>query len=317
MFVSWREVRETDLEACLRIDPRSMGAAIVEREDALRLWRGLLQELAFNAALVETQANAISKKIVSFGASVFLEGGYVNRELGCPRPDWNSRIFADMRAGKPVMRPVKSLSGKRKQEQLDLFLLSSSFQLLGLSPFEQDQVSTLLPRALVHLHTGYRIERILMETTNERMRLLAISSGVWKMLAHFPEEERALMAVTREEALGSAGFMILAPLFVQNEARLGLRDAEKKLLCEAMHGDTDMDLAGQLGLSVSSVKKRWSTVYQRIEMALPDLLPKAERGSANDSRGAQKRHRVLAYVRDHPEEVRPFRWYPGRTNLGV
>jgi hypothetical protein len=38
---------------------------------------------------------------------------------------------------------------------------------------------------------------------------------------------------------------------------------------------------------------------------MPDLVRDAV---DHEGRGAQKRHRVLAYVRSHPEELRPFDW---------
>jgi DNA-binding CsgD family transcriptional regulator len=317
MSLRWRAVQEADLEQCLAIDPRSSGDGRIGRAKAATIWRHLLRSTSCNSALVEiegaaTRANGAPGKsrIVSFGASIFLDPDLADRLLRCPEPDINSRIFSRMQAGKRTLRFPESLASQTGQDPLDLLLLCSSFQLSALSPAQQVEVAILLPRTLVHLHIGYPIRRILMETTNERMRLLAVSSGVWKMLAHFPAEERALMAVTREEALGSAGFTILAPLFHHRSPVLGLRDPEKELLCQAMHGETDTALAAQLELSISTIKKRWTSLFARIAAGHPELLPRDCLEPQADSRGSQKRHHILAYVRDHPEELRPFRWYP-------
>ena len=38
---------------------------------------------------------------------------------------------------------------------------------------------------------------------------------------------------------------------------------------------------------------------------MPDLVRDIE---SREGRGAQKRHRVLDYMRTHPEELRPFDW---------
>jgi len=44
-----------------------------------------------------------------------------------------------------------------------------------------------------------------------------------------------------------------------------------------------------------------------LEDVRPGLLPDANQRGFHESRGPQKRHRILAYVRSHPEEIRPFR----------
>jgi len=61
----------------------------------------------------------------------------------------------------------------------------------------------------------------------------------------------------------------------------------------------------QLGVTLSAVKARWRSVIAVIEETMPELVRDAEN---REGRGMQKRHRVLAYVRTHPEELRPFDW---------
>jgi hypothetical protein len=42
----------------------------------------------------------------------------------------------------------------------------------------------------------------------------------------------------------------------------------------------------------------------------PEILCLAE---VDDTRrGPQKRHRIVAYIRSHPEELRPFAWDPAK-----
>jgi len=65
-----------------------------------------------------------------------------------------------------------------------------------------------------------------------------------------------------------------------------------------------------LGLSLTGVKKRWISVFERTIDVRPDLFPGLDRlyldGNDGQKRGRQKRHHVLTYVRSHPEELRPF-----------
>ena len=59
-------------------------------------------------------------------------------------------------------------------------------------------------------------------------------------------------------------------------------------------------------LSLSAVKKAWSSVYDRAAEHLPDsILAVEEEERRNGDRGKQKKQRLLAYLREHPEELRP------------
>jgi hypothetical protein len=83
---------------------------------------------------------------------------------------------------------------------------------------------------------------------------------------------------------------------------LHLTTSEQALLNAALAGATDADLATSLGVSLSAIKARWRSIFARFAELAPDY-ESAER----DGRGPQKRHHVLRYLRDHPEELRPFR----------
>ena len=83
-----------------------------------------------------------------------------------------------------------------------------------------------------------------------------------------------------------------------------LRDADQELLLAALDGLTDNELSQVLGLKLPALKKRWASLFERVRRVRPDLVPHPE-SDAVETRGPQKRHRLLAYLRDHPEELRP------------
>jgi len=63
-------------------------------------------------------------------------------------------------------------------------------------------------------------------------------------------------------------------------------EAERqRLLVAALRGLTDDELSDDLMVSHSAVKNAWRSIY---------------------ARGKQKRQRLLAYLRERPEELRPF-----------
>ncbi len=75
-----------------------------------------------------------------------------------------------------------------------------------------------------------------------------------------------------------------------------------------MHGGTDRELSGDLGISLATVKKTWRSIYVRVAARLRDLIPSTSAASGDEAtpeRGREKKHSLIAYLREHPEELRP------------
>jgi hypothetical protein len=154
------------------------------------------------------------------------------------------------------------------------------------------------------LHVGYRIRRIFREPVAEPEKGFVRRSIEFRLVADFPEAGRELFLMTRESVQGMPG-SVGNVLFSVREPALRLRDSDQQLLMAALRGATDQELASGLGFTLSAVKARWRSAIARVEETMPDLV----RDVVNhEGRGAQKRHRVLDYVRSHPEELRPFDW---------
>jgi hypothetical protein len=306
--MTWREVCEADLIECLNIEPRHLGDELVGRDHAIAIWKELIRSRSFHSSVIEYLTPLGEKKIVDFGTSVFVTADFVDRELANPQPHLNSRLLARIAAGDSVVIPEASLCDPDASEPLDIVILggNSPTRKQVLTPEQAAQAAILLPFSFEELHVGYRLNRILTETISEPQRNLYESSVVWRTFKTFPEHDRALVVMTREQALAVSG-SVAASLYLYQEPVLRLRDTDKHLLSEAMSGETDTELAVKLNLSLSTVKKRWNSLFARFAEARPDLLPDSDTRE-NESRGLQKRHRILAYVRAHPQEVRPYRW---------
>jgi len=66
------------------------------------------------------------------------------------------------------------------------------------------------------------------------------------------------------------------------------------------------ELAASLCLSPWTVKKRWHAIYKRVTDVDSELLPPIAYGAHASSRGAERRKRLLHYLPQHLEDVRPF-----------
>jgi hypothetical protein len=114
--------------------------------------------------------------------------------------------------------------------------------------------------------------------------------------------EPFVLGITREIAQQSPGSW-LASLFDYRAPILFLTPAEQNLLGCALSGGTDEEMAEVLAISTSAVKKCWQSIYTRVGLRLPTLLP--DDGYDGGKRGAEKKRRLLSYLRSHPEELRP------------
>ena len=116
-----------------------------------------------------------------------------------------------------------------------------------------------------------------------------------------------LVGLTRKEAEAHPGSQ-LAGLFVHTPPRFQFSPSEQTLLQYALTGETGEDLAASLSLSPWTVKKRWQAVYERVARVDKELLPpRTGKRAPSGSRGSESRRRLLNYLRQHPEELRPFR----------
>jgi DNA-binding NarL/FixJ family response regulator len=112
--------------------------------------------------------------------------------------------------------------------------------------------------------------------------------------------------MTREQADRMPAALAALLFFPRRAPMLGLSPAEQQLLLLALRNVSDADCAILLGLSPHTVKMRWRQVFERIGERRPELLgPGGLPGPDDGLRGPEKRRHLLAYLRQHMEELRP------------
>lgn len=127
-----------------------------------------------------------------------------------------------------------------------------------------------------------------------------------------------IVGITRDLELKRQGNWAgswVGALFDYHPPALGFSRSEQRLLSCALPGATDEQLAETLGTSLPAVKKIWVSIYRRVEDCLPELIldPLGSDIPAN-GRGREKRRRLLAYLREHPEELRPVLAHSSRRS---
>ena len=275
----------------------------MSRSTALRVWKSLLDNPAFQGTVIESEVPIAGHKIVACGMGVFVPGAFADREIRNPQPGLNSRIIAGLASGEPVVLSRAEIGEGNAGDGLDFVNMYGTWRDGIMSPDQLAEVHALLGTSFVEHFAGYRFNRVLKEAIGDSRIALARATGTYRLLAEFPESESALAVVTRESAL-TAPYSAGATIYRYRAPVLRLRPAEQELLAAALSGKTDAELSEALGLSVEATKKRWLSIFERVEQFKHGILNPTEVES--EGRGPQKRHRVVAYIRSHPEELRPF-----------
>jgi hypothetical protein len=115
-----------------------------------------------------------------------------------------------------------------------------------------------------------------------------------------------IVGITRELELGRPGSWV-GTLFDYHSPRFYFSAAEQRLLICSISNRTATSpaLAQKLDVSLTTVKKMWLSIYDRVGQCAPEVLVDDANSSTDSKRGKEKRRRLLAYLQDRPEELRP------------
>ena len=115
-----------------------------------------------------------------------------------------------------------------------------------------------------------------------------------------------IVGITRELEFARPGSWV-GSLFDYHPPRFWFSASEQRLLIHSISDRTETNavLAKELGVSLPTVKKMWLSIYDRVAEHAPELMA-GDAGSGADRQTRQrKRRRLLAYLQNHSEELRP------------
>jgi hypothetical protein len=312
-FFSSRKTRASDLSECLKLHPAKNGAETVGNGRVLQAWKQIFEmRHASRGALVEVHWKG-KIEIVGFGLAVFVKKSFIETEVLNPTPGLNSRIIESVVSGKSVIAGYEEVRDANTRGDLQQVILDTSWKNGGLNGAQVDEVRMLLGRAYQEAFSGYNFSRILWECVDELDLWHTHGHRSFRIVDRFeqyrlanPETtwnpDRALGMVTTESMRDDPG-SIAAGLFLHHhQPQLAFTRSEQELLEVALEGVDDSSASKSLFVSVPAIKRRWANIFERVAAIRPDLCPPKSDGT----RGIQKRQRVLAYIRNHPQELRPF-----------
>jgi hypothetical protein len=312
-----RSIQGRDVLECFSLDSSQLGEEFVGRQTAIGVWKNLIGMAAFNSTVIEVDPPLAGSRIVGFGGRVFVSRDFAESELAGARPGLYARFVAAIVEGRPILLAESQIRHANTHCGLDAVIVGG-FRYRMLSREALAVSAAMLSARFLELHAGYWLNQLITEIASPEYRDFIESMRVWRIANNFETyyaqqlqpvgfPGRALAIIARDDALAVTSHAI-GPLFVQKKPQLRLRDGDQHFLRVAALGVTDEDLARELGISISGIKKRWLSLYERVADADPNFFPEGERVSNGQTRGRQKRHVLIGYIRSHPEELFPFEW---------
>jgi hypothetical protein len=276
-------------------------------------WKQCLRSDSLIAVVLEDLESG-EPSLQGFGVSVFVTDEFLHScKMPCMRWIGPELVRRLMRSDSPVLGP-QAIRDANSNGGLNL--ASWAAVLCPRNEADRTQVQIELMTAFMQEHCGFKLKEIISQQ-NERIMMEVVSNSggfFWDCAqqryveAHNFDVEEVLqhpfiLGATRETARQHLSWT--TTLFQYSQPRMYPKPAEQKLLSAAIRGLKDEELSCELGVSLSFIKKTWSSIYNRAAEKLPELNLEIAAGSV-PQRGKEKKQRVLAYLREHPEELRPI-----------
>jgi DNA-binding CsgD family transcriptional regulator len=277
-------------------------------------WLKIVGSEAMVAAVFE-DVRGTPPVLLGAGVTVFVTDEFITELKNSPHfwmgPELASRT---VRGRSPV------LSNKQMREANTVGGLNVAVWQRGVLPEDKEraEVSNTIMMAFVQMHRGFLFKEIVVqaETEEHAGSCRTIGARFWNSgtsgYTEFPDvalgklvQEPHVLGLTRDLAFEQSGSWS-ASTFLYHRPRFGFSRSEQRLLSCGLGGGTDLDIADKLGISLVTVRKTWRAIYERVAAMAPELAlcPPPQRDGSVE-RGKGKKQRLLFYIIEHPEELRP------------
>jgi hypothetical protein len=332
MLLKYRPAKIEDLPECLSKLRNRFAYTEREQRALMGLWQNLIRQGSVNFALVEDADSPHGDRILIFNFQVFVRKLEVNAVLEHGEPSVGHYFLRETARGKAPILNMTALQSANSSSGVDMVLMNYG----SAAPFRETQApARLSPRSLdwyLYAMGGYRLNSVLFELYDRWDWMWAEGLGCRLYRApksdpHGGADEREVDLASGPDARGvlmtaisprprlygmlrPSDMRLLETLagfaFGDMFPRFDFTAAQQQLLLHALFGATDEELAADLGIAKVSVKKRWAAIYEKVRDTAPDVLPAHLSEDNGSSRSAQKRRRLIGYIRHHMEELRPY-----------
>lgn len=304
-----------DLPHCVALLPPGLRLAPSLRRRLPETWARLLASEARTFSIIDDIEYAHPANIEGFGLSVFVSDAFADELIGTPRPYAPVQFYERLLAGDRVLLTREELRAAQSTGGINVLALHFGLHNHDLSDPRSAQILNAGSAAFYFFHGDYRIRTIMFEVYGGQPARY-MEHGGFRLVHDFreispaafadiPDDERPYLFAARSEWVEPGAISGLSQLFAASPPRIHFSAAERRLLERALLNEPDATIAESIGISLNAVLKTWRGVYERVNLRLPQLIPKS--GTGDRSRGQEKRRHLLLYLRTHLEELRPHR----------
>jgi hypothetical protein len=234
------------------------------------------------------------------GGVSFIRPEYLDEAMAKGSTLLNTVMRAALENREPFLSP-KEVAVQNAREELHCMTLFGNMNGVNLA----DPVMADFYRASQEghrfFHFGYAFRAIWMEVWPPKHveELQQLGFHIVRQMPVAGGRLATLMRLAREDAIANP-YAQFAGLFMPPKPRFRFSAGEQRLLEYALLEVSDESAAAELHLSEDAIKKRWRSIYAKVEIADPALFETQQSGAA-------RRRALLQYVRKHLEELRPYR----------
>jgi DNA-binding CsgD family transcriptional regulator len=309
-----------DLASCLALhESLELPYAETSRKILPNLWQESLLNGTMQIFLVENRAGAAGSRVVSFNAFIFVTDEFCSEVRSTLHSYLNVELARRYCLRRLPVLNREQIARANADAGLNVMVCFEGWAHDGLSPEQVFLARAKQSDALRFGLSGYRIKEFLAYPVGEGALRWMLNAGArirrpysncFQNRTSFRpafSQRPCLVGLTKKEALAHPGSSV-ADLFIYTPPRFLFSRSQRILLLHALRGETCETLAASLSVSPWTVKKRWHAIYERVADVDSELLPlPIADGPASSSRGTERRRHLLNYLRQHLEELRPFK----------
>lgn len=274
------------------------------RAELPSIWTRLLAQPGFNADVVEDLNRPADQRMVALGVAIALDERWQQRLASDPPPNAPALLYTELLEGRyqpPSDKELGLLNGRGEVA----FLVLHYHQLLDdLANPDTLEILGVAMALFRQAHAGYRLKHLYQEGLGDQgayLQSMGFKPRTARAIAGVPE----LYGLSRDEAGRLLPGSPVRDAFQFTPPRFRFSAAERRMLRLAVTQLTDEQVGEELGVSLHGLKKLWRSVHERALDALPHLFDDSV-GAEAGTRGPEKRRTLLQYLRQHPEEMRPY-----------
>ena len=261
------------------------------------LLEDLLRREVISLAIIETAHSKLPRML---GGISFVDPDSVREARASPSTLHNFMFAAALSGKKPFLAP-KQVAIENARGTLNLMNFLGNFDPVDLSDAELANLYKVSTEGYSFFHYGYNYSGMWFEVFQPHhvVELQTHGMHIDRRLLLADGETATVLRLTAEEAQADP-YRRFCALFFPPKPCFHFSSGEQLLLEYALLEYSDDDVTNSLHLSVDAVKKRWRSIYQKVGMIAPELQSGAQSGAA-------RRRILLHHLRQHLEELRPYR----------